>query len=400
MIIGRPGDCGVIGVLPCQLTRRMLTDNGKSPTELALASANCCPMARQLESPPENNTESCSLQSLCPLLSAPAISRQITSIMFGFSLGQASRSLTRILNTSTSAPTRTARAHSDYSVGWICALSKEQTAATAMLDHRHGKLPKPPQDPNAYTLGSLAGHNIVIACLPRGQIGTNSAATTATWMISTFPKLRFCLMVGIGGGNRNRNVKLGDVVVGVPVGRYPGVVQWDMGKATTGGRFERTGSLNSPPALLLTATTTLETEHDLDGSRILEYLDFVKERHPKLARRCERPSHPDEGQDIDVHYGLTASGSQVIKSSKFRDRLDEELEGNVLCFEMEAAGVMSTLPCLVIRGICDYADSRKNDTWQEHAAMVAAAYAKELLGHVQPEEVALLATVREVLRSG
>ncbi|KAL4936269.1 hypothetical protein BDV06DRAFT_205356 [Aspergillus oleicola] len=51
----------------------------------------------------------------------------------------------------------------DYTLGWICALPKEQTAATAMLDQIHPDLPKPTGDNNTYTLGSIGRHNIVIA---------------------------------------------------------------------------------------------------------------------------------------------------------------------------------------------------------------------------------------------
>ena len=65
-----------------------------------------------------------------------------------------------------------------------------------------------------------------------------------------------------------------------------------------------------------------------------------------------------------------------------RDRISREL-GGVLCFEMEAAGLMNTFPCLVIRGICDYSDSHKNKDWQAYAAATAAAYAKELLGEIE-----------------
>ncbi|KAK6495504.1 hypothetical protein TWF481_002554 [Arthrobotrys musiformis] len=50
-------------------------------------------------------------------------------------------------------------------------------------------------------------------------------------------------------------------------------------------------------------------------------------------------------------------------------------------------GRLTSFPCLVIRSICDYADSRKNDDWQEYAAAVAAAYAKELLEYVPPDNV-------------
>jgi nucleoside phosphorylase len=78
-----------------------------------------------------------------------------------------------------------------------------------------------------------------------------------------------------------------------------------------------------------------------------------------------------------IHYGLIASGDQVMRHGTTRDRLRREL--NVLCFEMEAAGLMDSFPCLIIRGICDYADSHKNKHWQPYAAATAAAYAKELL---------------------
>ncbi|KAE8341670.1 hypothetical protein BDV24DRAFT_163215 [Aspergillus arachidicola] len=51
----------------------------------------------------------------------------------------------------------------------------------------------------------------------------------------------------------------------------------------------------------------------------------------------------------------------------------------VLCFEMEAAGLSNSFPCLVVRGICDYSDSHKNKRWQPYAATVSATFTKELL---------------------
>ena len=60
---------------------------------------------------------------------------------------------------------------------------------------------------------------------------------------------------------------------------------------------------------------------------------------------------------------------------------------NILCVEMEAAGLMSDFPCLVIRGICDYADSHKNKQWQPYAAAVAAGYMKELLMTIPMQQV-------------
>jgi hypothetical protein len=57
---------------------------------------------------------------------------------------------------------------------------------------------------------------------------------------------------------------------------------------------------------------------------------------------------------------------------------------------MEAAGLMDSFPCLVIRGICNYADSRKNKRWREYAAAAAAAaaYAKEILSVIAASLVA------------
>jgi hypothetical protein len=62
---------------------------------------------------------------------------------------------------------------------------------------------------------------------------------------------------------------------------------------------------------------------------------------------------------------------------------------------MEAAGLMnSSFPCLVIRGISDYADSHKNDTWQDYAAATSARYAKEFLSQVPREVVEELAPIK------
>ncbi|RYP69569.1 hypothetical protein DL770_008217 [Monosporascus sp. CRB-9-2] len=335
------------------------------------------------------------------------------------------------------------RTHNDYTVGWVCALPKERTAAIAMLDQRHADLPKPPNDHNTYTLGSIGNHNIVIACLPKGKIGPTPAATVAIQMINTFPSIKFGLMVGIGGGIP-RKVRLGDVVVSVPVDEYPGVVQWDLGKAEQGYEFKRTGTLNNPPTLLLTALANLESENEIAGPKMPRYLDELKEKWPRLVPKYLRPDstkdvlfkanyhhisenctgehttpdHSDGDEDEEeeccqycdktqvvkrrprdmcVHYGLIASGNSNIKDSALRDTLRRQLGDAVRCVEMEAAGLMDNFPCIVIRGICDYADSHKNKIWQEHAAAVAAAFTKELLGYVQSDEVDRERSVKDVI---
>ncbi|CAI6025184.1 unnamed protein product [Clonostachys chloroleuca] len=137
--------------------------------------------------------------------------------------------------------------NTDYNVGWICALRIEMAAARGMLDKIHADLPIDPHDSNAYTVGSIGLHNILIACL--GEYGTNNAAHVAANMSRSFPLIKV--------------------------------------------------------------------------------------------------------------------------------RIAQELK--VICFEMEATGLMDHFPCLVIRGICDYCDSHKNKIWQKYAAANAAAYAKEIL---------------------
>lgn len=301
----------------------------------------------------------------------------------------------------------------DYTVGIICALPIEMAAVSAVLDSRHRDLPVRPSDHNTYTLGKIGPHNTVIACLPAGVYGTTSAAVVASNLLISFPSIRVGLLVGIGGGApSNADIRLGDVVVSKPTAGSGGVVQYDYGKAVSSGHLLRTGMLNKPPQILLTAISKLQSDHMLRGSGLSERLS-------ELAKKSSMFAHP--GQDIDrlfhanyehsdgqkacdecesrflvararrandlpiIHYGLIASGNQVLKHAGTRDRLAKEL--NILCFEMEAAGMMDHFPCLVIRGICDYSDSHKNKEWQTYAAATAAAYARELLSIVPGRQI-------------
>ncbi|KAK0762687.1 hypothetical protein N5P37_005505 [Trichoderma harzianum] len=84
-----------------------------------------------------------------------------------------------------------------------------------------------------------------------------------------------------------------------------------------------------------------------------------------------------------------------MKDAILRDKL--VANRGVLCFEMEAAGLMNHFPCLVIRGICDYSDSHKNDKWQGYAAMTAAAYARALLYRIALSKLAAEITIKDRL---
>jgi nucleoside phosphorylase len=250
-------------------------------------------------------------------------------------------------------------------------------AAKAMLDDIHSDLPTSSNDQNTYVLGRIRTHNVVIACLPSGVYGTTSAATVANQMLFTFKSIRFGLMVGIGGGapSKDADIRLGDVVVSKPTGDFGGVVQYDFGETVGQGVFERTGRLNKPPQILLTAIARLQADQMIETSRIPEFLSEMMATHPGMSAEFSyRGQEQDrlfdassdhygsrpvrDKYDPVIHYDLIASGNQVIKHGGTRDKLGREL--GILCFEMEAAGLMDNFPCLVIRGICDYADSHKN----------------------------------------
>jgi nucleoside phosphorylase len=123
--------------------------------------------------------------------------------------------------------------------------------------------------------------------------------------------------------------------------------------------------------------------------------DHTGEDSSFLIRREERDDDVDNPM---IHYGLIASANQLMKDATVRDKLAEELD--VLCFEMEAAGLMNNFPCLVIRGICDYSDSHKRKDWQGYAAMVAAAYAKDLLSRIVPSQVEAETKMSELQSTG
>lgn len=302
-----------------------------------------------------------------------------------------------------------------FQIGWICALPIEAAAAAEMLDEEFGILEEQDAaDSNTYTLGRIGQHHVVIACLPGGQYGTTSASTVAINMLRTFSKsLRIGLMVGVGGGipSDDHDIRLGDIVISYPQDTCGGVIQYDMGKIVTGGKFEHIGSLKSPPKALLTAVNTMRAAGLRDDPKYPEYLQKgiartsrtrknfgqpnsqtdrlfqTKYDHPLGKSNCDEcPVDWEETRDSrednypQPHYGIIASGNKVIKHGLTRESL--RLGTQALCFEMEAAGLMLDFPCIVIRGICDYSDSHKNKAWQGYAALTAAAFAKELLGYV------------------
>ncbi|KAK2763556.1 hypothetical protein FQN53_007293 [Emmonsiellopsis sp. PD_33] len=317
------------------------------------------------------------------------------------------------------------RTHDDYTIGWVVILECELNAARLLLDEEHEGLGQSLTDPNTYLLGRIGEHNVVLAST--GVAGTNAAANMVTNMFRTFRNIRFGLLVGVGGGaprapNREdaaADIRLGDVVVSSPKGRHGGVIQYDMGKWKDPEEFSIESHLNKPPGMLLSAVPFLQSDQSTGRGKMNEYIHQVVSKAsglPKLrkayqfhgwgndklfkANYSHTAGHDDcagcdgsmaeerlarESDEPAVHYGLIASANAVMRSATLRDKLRDVW--GVSCFEMEAAGLMDSFPCLVIRGICDYSDSHKNKIWQPYAAIAAAAYAKDLLRIIKAADV-------------
>jgi len=128
----------------------------------------------------------------------------------------------------------------------------------------------------------------------------------------------------------------------------------------------------------------------------------VNEKNPHLGVDCVASGTNDMKKQrvFDPLVGKIQQillANQVVKTATVRDKLKRDLK--ILCVEMEAAGLMDSFPCLVIRGICDYADSHKNKKWQPYAAGTAAGYMKELLSVILPKDVAKVALAAEVVQA-
>lgn len=306
-----------------------------------------------------------------------------------------------------------------YHVGWICAIPTEFEAALAFLDETHELPSTISKNDHGYALGRVGIHNVAIAVLSIGEYGLASAAVVAEDMLHHFPNIRLSLMVGIGGGapSLKHDIRLGDVVVGSPRSGRGGFVQYDLRMATLAQSFVQTGFIDQLPKALDMAVSELEATNMIEGHLLDGNIKESLERSPQLQKKYSRPppsadklykshiihaeksgescgeacgnntSHLELRHEREryrdspmIHYGLIGSSSQLMKDALTRDRL--AADEDILCFEMGAAGLMNEFPCLVIRGICDYADSHKSKEWQGYAAMAAAAYASDLLRQI------------------
>ncbi len=119
----------------------------------------------------------------------------------------------------------------EFSIAVICALKSESDAVRAMFDDDWEDGPKYTKvkgDTNAYAMGRIDVHNVVLAYMP--GIGKVNAARLTGNLHFSFPQIRLGLVVGICGGTpfiretlrdpRDMDVFLGDVIISTQVAQY------------------------------------------------------------------------------------------------------------------------------------------------------------------------------------
>jgi nucleoside phosphorylase len=241
-------------------------------------------------------------------------------------------------------------------VAVICALQIEREAvcrALGLTRREHRVM----VDERRYWRGVRSfggrGFDIVVAQLP--DMSNTPAAVWTTQVIHQF-RPRAMLFIGIAAATSSRQ-RLGDVVVG------KAVYYEESGKQTAQGKL-----------------------HDPDVIRADQKLLDVARSATRWSGRFWMP-RPDRSNDkvAEVSIGVIVSGEEVIADEARRDAIKNR-KRSASAIEMEGYGFSyaalqstSTVKHLVIRGLCDYANAKKNDKWHPYAAAAAAHYARHLL---------------------
>ena len=303
----------------------------------------------------------------------------------------------------------------DYRIVLITPLMVEAQAAWHMLDKEHeGEFPTSPGDDFMYSAGEINGHNVAVATFPSGGVyGVGSAAALAAQIKNTFRKLWFGLLVGVAAGlpdlhgEPKRDIRLGDVLVGLGDGNSAGLVSYGLGKETSEGfKILEWGIQAKTIPILRSAIAKMRLRATTHPHTFLQHYEKIK------GKPHEEGVFEDPGQEKDilyekiidqegqrtqpVHrelrssttrtkiwYGKIGSGDRLIKNADERDRLRNTFD--LIGLEMEAAGTMNSIDVAVIRGVCDYGDAQKNKEWQPYAAAMAAAYARAILYSIPAE---------------
>ncbi|WP_341317474.1 5'-methylthioadenosine/S-adenosylhomocysteine nucleosidase [Paraburkholderia sp. IMGN_8] len=282
----------------------------------------------------------------------------------------------------------------------VCALPLETQAVLKTFDAVDDKrISGGPGDPNSYRTGcyrSIDGFERRVLLATSGM-GNSNAAILAIHALRSFHKeLKHVIMVGIAGGcpspkNPSEHVRLGDVVVA----DERGIIQYDFVKRTIAGDENRAHP-QKPDRRLVNAVHELEVDDANSSSSWKALIKNVAQKDAVFKRPSARSDvlyegrlkipHPPQsnrraGEPL-VHRGAIGSANILLKDPSSRDRIRDKW--NVRAIEMEGSGVQDAAwsmeqDIMVVRGVCDYCDSHKNDTWQRYAALAAASYTRGLL---------------------
>ncbi|KAF5639447.1 MTA SAH nucleosidase [Fusarium tjaetaba] len=290
----------------------------------------------------------------------------------------------------------------DFTVALVCALSLEFDAVCMVVDEfwdeDGDQFGKADGDRNTYVTGRIDKHNVVIVLLGKGKVNSAAAATS---LRTSYPNICLAILVGVCGAVpsiRERDIGLGDVAISDTIVRYDFGYQTDhefVRKKTCHGDVVSKEIHN----LLESLQTVLGKRRLMKGS--VTDFEELKETASRLGQhgRYERPEKriisasgsmsqsltlrgPEVDQALDIqapaiHFGPMASGDTVMVSAEHRDRI--AAAENIIAFEMEGAGIWQELPCIIVKGVSDFADCEKTKEWQDYAAAMAAATSKAIL---------------------
>ncbi|EHK22919.1 uncharacterized protein TRIVIDRAFT_29593 [Trichoderma virens Gv29-8] len=301
----------------------------------------------------------------------------------------------------------------EYTVGWICALPVEFSAAVAMLDESHQCLEQDNNGGNEYAFGRIAQHNVVIATLPADPADPIAAKAVTEQMKATFPALRLVLQIGVGAGisGAQANIHLGDMLINRSNKSYNKALRYDDEKSIISA-YELDASLNAPPQFISnpimklnepgtrSSSTTIPRQNLPSNLYHSNQSDIVLfEAHYNHIERggglqCDfaRQIYEEEMTGWPVeNYGTTGLNNQVME--------DVAARSDVFYFEMESSGIATSFLCLVIRAIYNYSDSISCKKRQPCKWGIASLFAKELLSIISRDELAEINSVGEFAKA-
>ncbi len=216
----------------------------------------------------------------------------------------------------------------------------------------------------AFWLSNDYGQKIIIYKLHK--MGNNASASATTKIISKFPSIKYVIFSGIAGGNP-KFVNIGDVVIS----DSSGIIQYDFGKK--GDNFEIRASPIPPNSVLLNFAQNYI--HYFESEKLEEFNKFIQNEllHTRLIGDL-LSTNP-----LKAIIGTIGSANMVLKNEIMREKLFNSHK--IIAVEMEGSGIAeATWECevgyLIIRSICDFCDSGKNDDYHQLAAYSAGFFTK------------------------